>query len=108
MAAVGECHVIAILLMIEGQNGVTWPRWWRLVAEVEQLGFAGLSRSNHFTKGRGLLLDALETIVSLTYLADHTQRIHFGPLVAPLSFRDPTILARQAVAPDNLSRVERG
>ena len=108
MAAVGECHVIAILLMIEGQNRVTWPRWWRLVAEVEQLGFAGLSRSNHFTKGRGPLLDALETIVSLTYLADHTEHIHFGPLVAPLSFRDPTILARQAVAPDNLSRVERG
>src|SRR5574338_1257810 len=60
-------------------------------------------RSDHFTNGQGPLLDALETIVSLTYLADHTQRIHFGPLVAPLSFRDPTILARQAMALDDLS-----
>ena len=42
-------------------------------------------------------------IVSLTYLADHTQRIHFGPLVAPLSMRNPMLLARQAAALDDLS-----
>ncbi|HET9979847.1 MAG TPA: TIGR03560 family F420-dependent LLM class oxidoreductase [Ktedonobacterales bacterium] len=95
--------MVAISLMIEGQNGLNWPRWRRLVAEAEQLGFAGLFRSDHFTNGQGPLLDALETIVSLTYLADHTERIHFGPLVAPLSFRDPTILARQALALDDLS-----
>jgi F420-dependent oxidoreductase-like protein len=95
--------MVTISLMIEGQNGLNWPRWRRLVAEVEQLGFAGLFRSDHFTNGQGPLLDALETIVSLTYLADHTQRIHFGPLVAPISFRDPTTLARQATALDDLS-----
>jgi alkanesulfonate monooxygenase SsuD/methylene tetrahydromethanopterin reductase-like flavin-dependent oxidoreductase (luciferase family) len=95
--------MIAISLMIEGQNGLNWPRWQRLVAEAEQLGFAGLFRSDHFTNGQGPLLDSLECIVSLTYLADHTQRIHFGPLVAPVSFRDPTILARQATALDDLS-----
>lgn len=95
--------MIAISLMIEGQNGLNWPRWQRLVAEAEQLGFAGLFRSDHFTNGQGPLLDSLETIVSLTYLADHSQRIHFGPLVAPLSFRDPAILARQAIALDDLS-----
>ena len=95
--------MVAISLMIEGQNGLNWPRWKRLVAEAEQLGFAGLFRSDHFTNGQGPLLDSLESIVSLTYLADHTQRIHFGPLVAPVSFRDPTILARQATALDDLS-----
>ncbi len=95
--------MIAISLMIEGQNGLNWPRWRRLVAEAEQLGFAGLFRSDHFTNGQGPLLDSLETTVSLTYLADHTQRIHFGPLVAPLSFRHPTLLARQALALDDLS-----
>jgi len=95
--------MVAISLMIEGQNGLTWPRWQRLVAEVEQLGFAGLFRSDHFTNGQGPLLDSLEAVVSLSYLADHTQHIHFGPLVAPLSFRAPTILARHAVALDDLS-----
>lgn len=95
--------MVAISLMIEGQNGLTWPHWKRLVADVETLGFAGLFRSDHFTNARPPDKDSLEMIVSLTYLADHTQRIHFGPLVAPVSFRHPTLLARQAAALDDLS-----
>ena len=95
--------MIAISIQIEGQDGLTWPRWKKLVAEVEALGFAGLFRSDHFTNSRPPDKDALETIVSLTYLADNTRRIHFGPLVAPLSFRHPTLLARQAAALDDLS-----
>lgn len=95
--------MVAISLMIEGQNGLTWPHWKRLVADVEPMGFAGLFRSDHFTNPRPPDKDSLEMIVSLTYLADHTQRIHFGPLVAPVSFRHPTLLARQAAALDDLS-----
>jgi F420-dependent oxidoreductase-like protein len=93
----------ALSIMIEGQNGLTWPRWKRLVAEVERLGFAGLFRSDHFTNMQPPDKDSLEMVVSLAYLADHTQRIHFGPLVAPFSFRDPALLARQAAALDDLS-----
>src|SRR6266404_1718607 len=93
----------AISIMIEGQNGLTWPRWKRIVKEVEELGFAGLFRSDHFTNANPPDKDSLEMIVSLTYLADHTQRLHFGPLVAPVSFRDPRMLARQAAALDDLS-----
>jgi F420-dependent oxidoreductase-like protein len=95
--------MIAISIQIEGQNGLTWPHWKQLVKEVEDLGFAGLFRSDHFTNARPPDKDSLEMVVSLTYLADHTQRIHFGPLVAPLSIRDPTLLARQAAALDDLS-----
>ncbi len=95
--------MIELSLMIEGQTGLTWPRWQRLIAAAEEGGFAGLFRSDHFTSGRPPDKDSLEPIVSLTYLADHTQRLHFGPLVAPLSFRHPSILARQAAAIDDLS-----
>jgi F420-dependent oxidoreductase-like protein len=95
--------MVAISIQIEGQDGLTWPRWKKLVDEVEALGFAGLYRSDHFTNPRPPDKDALETIVSLTYLADHTRRVAFGPLVAPLSFRHPTLLARQAAALDDLS-----
>jgi F420-dependent oxidoreductase-like protein len=95
--------MVAISIMIEGQNGLDWPRWKRLVAEVEALGFAGLFRSDHFTNARPPDIESLELIVSLAYLADHTQRIHFGPLVAPVSFRHPSLLARQAAAIDDLS-----
>jgi F420-dependent oxidoreductase-like protein len=93
----------AISIQVEGQNGLTWARWIVLATEVEELGFAGLFRSDHFTNGRGPELDSLELIVSLTWLASNTRRIHFGSLVAPLSFRDPRMLARQAAALDDLS-----
>ena len=95
--------MLAISIQIEGQNGLTWPYWKRLVTEVEDLGFAGLFRSDHFTNMRPPDKDSLEMIVSLTYLADHSQHIHFGPLVSPISFRDPTLLVRQAAALDDLS-----
>ena len=95
--------MVDISLMIEGQDGLTWPRWKRLVEQAESLGFTGLFRSDHFTNANPPDKDSLEMIVSLTYLADHTQRIHFGPLVAPASLRHPTLLARQAAALDDLS-----
>ncbi len=95
--------MVAISIMIEGQDGLTWPRWKRLIAEVEALGFAGLYRSDHFTNAEPPDKESLELIVALTYLADHTRRIRFGSLVAPLSFRHPTLLARQAAALDDLS-----
>lgn len=47
--------------------------------------------------------DSLELWVSLTWLADHTRRIEFGPLVSPVSFRHPAMTARQAGAVDDLS-----
>lgn len=88
-----------ISITVEGQEGLNWEHWKRFVTEVENLGYAGLFRSDHFPLGK----PALELIVSLTYLADHTQQIHFGSLVTPLSFRHPAMLARQAAALDDLS-----
>lgn len=95
--------MVAISLQIEESMGLTWPRWKRLVAEIEALGFAGLYRSDHFTSAFPPDEDSLELIVALTYLAEHTHHIRFGPLVAPLSFRHPALLVRQAAALDDLS-----
>ncbi len=92
-----------LAIMIEGQNGLNWPRWKRLVPLVEELGFAGLYRSDHFTNARPPDKDSLELWVSLTWLADHTRRIRFGPLVTPFSFRHPALTARMAAAVDDLS-----
>ena len=94
--------MIALSIVAES-FGFTWPTCKRLVSEVEPLGFAGLFRSDHFTTPFPATPDTLDLIVSLTYLADHTQRVPFGSLVAPVSFRDPVMLARQAAALDDLS-----
>lgn len=95
--------MVAFSVSIQTQLGLTWDRWKRYVAAVEEAGFAGLYLSDHFVMRGPPDWDSLDLIVALTYLASHTKRIHFGPLVAPLSFRDPVILARQAVALDDLS-----
>lgn len=92
-----------ISLYLEGQNGLTWGRWKRFVEVVEPFGFDGMFRSDHFTGPMPPDKDSLEMIVSLAYLADHTQHIHFGPLVAPITIRHPVLLARQAAAIDDLS-----
>ncbi len=92
-----------ISIMIEGQDGLSWPRWQRLVRAVEDLGFSGLYRSDHFTNATGPVKDDIETWISLGWLAANTSRISFGTLVSPLSFRNPSILAWQASSVDALA-----
>src|SRR5690349_14171449 len=95
--------MVALSISVEAWTGLTWPRWKRLVAEVEHLGFTGLYCSDHFIVPPPPAREVPALTLLLTYLADHTQRVHFGQMVSPLSFRDPVLLARQAVALDDLS-----
>ncbi len=95
--------MLEVAIMIEGQNGLTWPRWQKIVRLVEDLGFAGLYRSDHFTNSNPPDRESLELWVSLTWLAGNTSRIEFGPLVTPFSFRHPALTARMASAVDDLS-----
>lgn len=94
---------IEVALMLEGQNGLTWPRFQRIAQLAEDLGFVGLFRSDHYTNADPPDRESLELWVSLTWLASHTRRIEFGSLVSPVSFRDPTMTARMAAAVDDLS-----
>jgi len=94
---------VDISIMVEGQNGLNWPRWQRIVKLAEELGFYGLYRSDHLTNRNPPDLDSLELWTSLTWLADNTSRIHFGSLVTPVSFRHPALTARMAAAVDDLS-----
>jgi F420-dependent oxidoreductase-like protein len=95
--------MLEVAIMVEGQDGLNWPRWQRMARAVEDLGFAGLYRSDHVTNPAPPDLDSLELWISLAWLASHTKRIEFGPLVSPVSFRDPITTARMAAAVDDLS-----
>lgn len=95
--------MIEVALMIEGQNGLTWSRWQRLARAAEDLGFVGLYRSDHFTNANPPDKEALELWISLTWLAGHTSRLEFGPIVSPVSFRHPALTARMAAQVDDLS-----
>lgn len=98
-------------LMIEGQEGVTWPQWVELAGKAESLGFQALFRSDHYmsllgNRDRGSL-DAWGTMCGLAAV---TSSIRLGVLVSPASFRHPSLLAKMAVTADHISygRVEVG
>jgi F420-dependent oxidoreductase-like protein len=95
--------IMDIAIMLEGQEGLNWPRFQRIARAVENLGFAGLYRSDHFTNNEPPDKDSLELWVSLTWLASHTNRIEFGPMVSPVSFRHPVFTARMGKDVDDLS-----
>lgn len=90
-------------LMVEGQHALNWERWQRFLRAAEDLGFAFVFRSDHFTDAGGPLQDSLECWTSLTYAATATRRIEFGSMVSPVTFRHPAMLARMAAAVDDLS-----
>jgi F420-dependent oxidoreductase-like protein len=91
----------AIGIMLEGQFGLTWERWTRILDAAETMGFDSVFRSDHYTIGEPR--ESLETFISLTYAATHTKRIEFGPLVAPVTFRQPVLTAKMGAQIDDLS-----
>jgi len=95
---------VRIGIMIEAQEGLTWERWLELARAAEDLGYESLCRSDHLTSVIGQAKrPALDTWTSLAVLAARTTRIRFGPLVSPLTFHHPAILAKMALALDTLS-----
>ncbi len=91
-------------IMIEGQEGLNWERWRRICADTESLGFASLRRSDHLISlMNDPLRDCIECWTSLALAAEWTSRIEFGPMVTPMTFRPPGVLAKMAAAVDNLS-----
>jgi len=91
-------------IMIEGQEGLTWERWRHICADVDALGFGSLRRSDHFFSVMGVVdRDCIECWTSLALAAEWTKRVEFGPMVSPMTFRLPALLARIATAVDLLS-----
>jgi alkanesulfonate monooxygenase SsuD/methylene tetrahydromethanopterin reductase-like flavin-dependent oxidoreductase (luciferase family) len=93
-------------IMIEGQEGLNWERWRAICTDVERLGFASLRRSEHLISLMGAETgdrDCIDCWTSLAMAAEWTKSIQFGPMVSPLTFHMPAVLARQAAAVDLLS-----
>src|SRR5258705_12372252 len=68
------------------------------------MGYESLCRSDHLTGLWGeSKRSSLETWTSLTMVAARARRIPFGPMVSPVTFYHPALLAKMAVALDSLS-----
>ena len=91
-------------IMIEGQEGLTWDRWRHICHDADTLGFDSLRRSDHFFSVMGEVdRDCIECWTSLALAAEWTKRIELGPMVSPMTFRLPSMLARIATSVDLLS-----
>ena len=97
--------------MIEGQEGVTWADWIALAHACETHGFDVLFRSDHYLSVDGHdergSLDAWATVCALSAI---TERLRFGTLVSPATFRHPSVVAKTVVTADHISggRIELG
>jgi alkanesulfonate monooxygenase SsuD/methylene tetrahydromethanopterin reductase-like flavin-dependent oxidoreductase (luciferase family) len=96
--------VAKVGIMIEGQEGLTWERWRHICRDADTLGFDSLRRSEHFFSVMGVVeRDCIDCWASLALAAEWTKTIEFGPMVSPMTFRPPALLARTAAAVDVLS-----
>ena len=92
-----------IEIMLEAQFGLNWERWKDILRVVEDSGYDLLFRSDHYVLTQPPDQDSLELWISLTYAASHTRRIEFGPMVAPVTFRQPVLTAKMGAQVDDLS-----
>ena len=92
MLTIDDCGI-----MVEPQLGMTVEQLVDLSRKAEDLGFGYFLRSDHILPtGETRGVDSPECWTSLGTIAASTRRIRFGPLVSPIGFRNPALLARMA------------
>jgi F420-dependent oxidoreductase-like protein len=103
---------VELCLMIEGQEGVSWPQWLALARACEQHGIGTLLRSDHYLNldGRHPERGSLDAWGTINALAAATTKLRLGTLVSPATFRHPSLIAKLAATADQISggRIEFG
>src|SRR5689334_12838905 len=94
-----------LCLMIEGQEGVTWPQWRALAEACERHRISTLFRSDHLQNLDGQHPDRARLTAwgTTTALPALPTKLRFGTLVTPTSFRHPSVLAKLVVTADHVS-----
>jgi alkanesulfonate monooxygenase SsuD/methylene tetrahydromethanopterin reductase-like flavin-dependent oxidoreductase (luciferase family) len=92
-------------LMVEPQEGMPVEELLDLAAFTERTGFGYFFRSDHLLPtSRSKGLGSAECWVTLGAIATRTKRIKFGPMVTPIGWRNPALLARMACTVNSLSK----
>ncbi len=94
-----------LCLMIEGQEGVSWPQWVALAHACEEHGIPALFRSDHYLNldGEHPEREVLDAWSTLSALAAVTSTVRLGTLVSPATFRHPSVLAKSVATVDEIS-----
>jgi alkanesulfonate monooxygenase SsuD/methylene tetrahydromethanopterin reductase-like flavin-dependent oxidoreductase (luciferase family) len=104
-------------VMLEPQEALSYEGLLAVAQRAEQLGFDGLSRSDHYKSVVGAdHLGSTDAWATLAGLARETRRLQLGTMVSPATFRPAANLAKVVatvtemvgVAEDGTARVELG
>jgi alkanesulfonate monooxygenase SsuD/methylene tetrahydromethanopterin reductase-like flavin-dependent oxidoreductase (luciferase family) len=97
-----------VCLMIEGQEGVTWEEWRNLADVCESSAIEALFRSDHYLSVVGQAdRGSLDAWATISGLAAVTTSLKLGTLVSPVTFRHPSVLAKNAVTASDIAGGER-
>ncbi|HEX4214148.1 MAG TPA: LLM class flavin-dependent oxidoreductase [Candidatus Dormibacteraeota bacterium] len=91
-------------VMIEAQEGLDWDRWRRIVKDAERYGFAALRVSDHCQSTMGEDRSSVQSWLALALAAEWSESIELAPMVSPITFYEPGMLARLAIGVDQLSK----
>lgn len=98
---------IGVILIIEGNAERGVPRYAAVRAlsqQAEAAGFDSLWLYDHFLfRGEEVPVGQWESFTFMAALAEATERVEIGPLVACTAFRNPAVLASMATALDEVS-----
>ena len=101
-----------VCLMIEGQESVAWEDWRALAKACETSEIEALFRSDHYLSVMGRAeRGSLDAWATISALAAVTSTLRLGTLVSPVTFRHPSVLAKNVVTADHISgggRIELG
>jgi alkanesulfonate monooxygenase SsuD/methylene tetrahydromethanopterin reductase-like flavin-dependent oxidoreductase (luciferase family) len=90
-------------LLVEAEEGLNWEDWRRVYANAERLGFESVWVSDHFLSPWDPDRHGLDAWLALAVAAVETSRVVLGPLVSPITFREPAIIARMGESLHDLS-----
>jgi alkanesulfonate monooxygenase SsuD/methylene tetrahydromethanopterin reductase-like flavin-dependent oxidoreductase (luciferase family) len=99
LAFIRDCGI-----MVEPQEGMKAGELVDVARTVERAGYGFLFRSDHLLPtSKKNDLDSPECWVTLGAIAAVTRTLKFGPMVSPIGFRNPAVLARMACTVDAMS-----
>lgn len=89
----------------EVERPVGWPEMREIATAIEQCGFDSLWMGDHllYRNAGGVARGPFEVWTGLAAIAEMTERIEIGPLVASTSFHSPAMLAKKAATVDDIS-----
>ena len=84
-------------LMLEPQEGMSVEEILEWASYVEKSGYGYIFRSDHLLSTSGIPhVPSPECWITLGAIAARTEKVKFGPMVSPVGFRNPAILANMA------------